>query len=76
MTRKALIEKTIQTISHLPDEKVQEISDFADFINMRYEESLIMAGIQKIVEKGTTFEFLNNDEDLYSEADIKSPYNG
>ena len=32
MTRRAIIERTIQVINQLPQDKVSEISDFADFI--------------------------------------------
>ena len=32
MTRQAIIDKTIQMINQLPDDKVIEIVDFAEFI--------------------------------------------
>lgn len=76
MTRQAIIERTIKTINQLPDEKVQEISDFADFIVKRYEEFLLTKGIQKLAEQSQSFDFLNKEEDLYSESDLKEVYNG
>ena len=76
MTRQALINRTIKVISTLPDDKVREISDFADFIIKRYEETQLTLEIQKLSEQGQTFEFLKDEEDLYTEADLKKVYNG
>lgn len=76
MTRKAIIERTIQTINQLPDDKVQEVSDFAEFMIQRLEDAQLVQGIQKLAAQGPAFDFLNDEEDLYSEADIKEVYNG
>ena len=76
MTRQAIIERTIQAINQLPDEKAQEISDFADFMIKRYEEHQLTKGIQQLTANSNTFEFLNSEEDLYSIADLKEVYNG
>ena len=76
MTRQAIIERTIKIINMLPDEKAQEISDFADFIIKRYEEIQLTKGIQAITEQSNSFNFLNEEEDLYSINDLKEVYNG
>ena len=76
MTRQAIIERTIKAINQLPEEKAEEISDFADFITKRYEEHLLTQGIQKLASDSQTFSFLQNEEDLYSVEDLKEVYNG
>lgn len=76
MTRQAIIERTIKAINQLPEDKAQGIADFADFIMKRYEEHKLTQGIQQLTSKSQTFDFLNNEEDLYSEADLKEVYNG
>ena len=76
MTRKAIIERTIKAINQLPEEKAEQISDFADFLAKRYEENLLTKGIQTITAKSQTFDFLNNEEEIYSVADLKEIYNG
>lgn len=76
MTRQAIIERTIRTINELPDEKVQEVSDFADFVIRKYEEVLLAEGIQKMTANSQTFDFLTNEEEIYTEADLKVVYNG
>lgn len=75
MTRQAIIERTIQAINQLPEDKAEEISDFADFLSKRYEEHLMKQGIQKLIADSKVFDFLANEEDLYSETDLKEVYN-
>lgn len=76
MTRQIIIERTLKVINQLPEDKAEEISDFADFVFKRYEEHELSKGIQKIVSKSESFGFLNGEEDLYSVADLKEVYNG
>ncbi len=59
-----------------PEEKAEEISDFADFVYKRYEENLLVSGIQKIISESDAFEFLNSEEEVYSITDLKEIYNG
>jgi hypothetical protein len=76
MTRQIIIERTLKIINQLPDDKAAEISDFADFVFKRYEEYELTKGIQKMVSQSQAFDFLNDEEDLYSLADLKEVYNG
>ena len=76
MTRQAIIERTIKAINQLPEDKAEEISDFADFVIKRFEEHRLTEGIRQLASKSRTFDFLNTEEDLYTEADLKEIYNG
>ncbi|SEP24970.1 hypothetical protein [Mucilaginibacter sp. OK283] len=76
MTRQAIIERTVKAINQLPEDKAEEISDFADFVSKRYEEHQLTHGIQKLAADSNTFDFLNNEEELYSVVDLKEVYNG
>lgn len=76
MTRKAIIERTLKAINQLPEEKAEEISDFAEFMMKQYEEQQLSKGIQRLTVSSQTFDFLNDEEDLYSENDLKEKYNG
>jgi hypothetical protein len=76
MTRQAIIERTLKAINQLPEEKAEEISDFAEFMMKQYEEQQLSKGIQRLTANSQTFDFLNNEEDLYTEADLKEKYNG
>jgi hypothetical protein len=74
MTREIIIQKTIQALKALPTEKAQEVSDFADFILKKYEELTLQQGIQTLQSDSETFQFLNEDEELYSTSDIKEKF--
>jgi hypothetical protein len=76
MTRQAIIDKSIQMINQLPDGKVIEIVDFAEFIIKKYEDQLLVNAIQQLNSESKSFGFLNEDEDLYTVSDIKEKYNG
>lgn len=75
MTRQVVIERTIKAINQLPDDKAEEIADFADFVSNRYEEYLLTQGLQKLTADSHTFDFLHKEE-LYPVADLKEVYNG
>jgi len=76
MTKQSIIERTVEAINRLPDNKAEEISDFADFVIKRFEDQRLSEGLKHVISNSKTFEFLHHEEDLYSEADIKEKYNG
>ena len=76
VTRQAIIERTIKAINRLPEDKAVEISDFAEFLSKRYDENLLTQGIQQLLSDSKTFNFLKEEEDLYSIEDLKEVYNG
>ena len=57
MTREALIKKTINNLTKLPDQKLMEVSDFAEFLLNRIENQLITEGIQKLVTDSRALNF-------------------
>ncbi len=76
MTKQAIIERTLKAINQLPEDKAEEISVFADFLIKRYEDDKLTKGITQLAAGSHAFEFLNNEEDLYTTADLKEKYNG
>lgn len=76
MRRQAIIEKTIQAINKLPEDKAEEIADFADFVSKRYEDHILTESIQKMAADSKAFYFLEEEEDLYTVNDLKQVYNG
>ncbi len=74
MTREILIKKTIDSLTKLPDQKLKEVSDFAEFLLNRIENHFITEGIQKLVVDSKAFEFLQDEEELYSADDLKEKY--
>jgi hypothetical protein len=76
MTRQAIIDRTIKVLNQLPEDKAEEISDFADFVMKRHEEYQLNQGVQQLASTSKSFNFLNDEEELYTVADVKEPYNG
>lgn len=74
MNRKILIENTLEKLQKLPDAKIQEINDFAEFLLSKIEDKILVEGIQKLTSDSETFEYLNLEEDLYTLNDIKEKY--
>lgn len=74
MTRELLIKKTIDNLSKLSDQKLKEVSDFAEFLLNRIENQMMTEGIQKLATDSKTFKFLEDEEDLYSVSDLKEKY--
>ncbi|MBP7400939.1 MAG: hypothetical protein KA954_15210 [Chitinophagales bacterium] len=74
MTRKAIIDRTLKVINQLPEDKAEEISVFADFVMKRFEEQQLNEQLLQINQKSNAYEFLNDEEDIYSVADLKEIY--
>ena len=74
MKRNILIKETIDKIQRLPDIKIQEINDFAEFLLTKIDDKILLEGIQKLTSDSKSFQYLNNEEDLYSVNDLKERY--
>lgn len=74
MTKKELIHKTTKTLSKLPQEKIREVDDFASFILKKHEEESIRRVVQQLSEKSGAFDFLEEEEVLYTIDDLKERY--
>lgn len=74
MNRNALLKETVDKIQQLPDLKIQEINDFAQFLLSRIDDKILLEGIQKLATDSKSFEYLKNEEELYSVNDLKEKY--
>jgi len=74
MSREALINKTIQSLDKLPDYRVKEVADFAEFLLSKIESQTITHGIQELASQSKSYEFLENEDDLYTVNDLKEKY--
>ena len=72
MTKELIIEKTIKVINQLPENKAEEISNFADYLFKKFEEEDLKKGIAEIISTNESFSFLNEEEEIYSLNDLKT----
>lgn len=71
MTRKVLIQETVESIKKLPDHKLKEVSNFVDFLLHQLEHSELNDQMAEAASKSKTFEFLEEEEELYTNGDLK-----
>ncbi|MBZ9787862.1 hypothetical protein LB456_10385 [Psychroflexus sp. CAK57W] len=74
MKRQALIEQALGKMKQLPDSKILEINDFVDFLTSKMEDEMLLDNIQRLSSESTSFDFLNEEEDLYKVSDLKEHY--
>jgi hypothetical protein len=73
---KEIVIKTLEILNKLPHDKAVEVADFADFILSRFEGQILQKGIEKISANSSTFDFFNDEEELYTLKDAKVIYHG
>ena len=74
MDRNVLINHIIRKIKLLPDVKIREVNDFADFLLSKIDDKITLDGIQQLTSDSKAFDFLKDEEDLYSVNDLKEKY--
>ena len=74
MTREILIKRTIDNLAKLPDQKLKEVSDFAEFLLNKIENQMMTEEIQQWITASKAFQFLEEEEDIYSIDDLKERY--
>jgi hypothetical protein len=58
----------------LPDMKIKEVNDFADFLLSKIDDEIIRDGIRKMNSESASYTFLKDDDELYSVSDLKERY--
>ena len=71
MEREVLVQKTISKIEQLPMKRIREVDDFVEFIIRKADDALITEGLQKLTSFSHTYDFLNNEPELYTINDLK-----
>ena len=56
MNRQNLIENTLEKIKQLPDLKIIEVNEYADFLLSRIDDNIIRDGIQELTSQNESFE--------------------
>jgi len=74
MSREAIIKKTLEELSKLPDNKLIEAADFVEFLVKRLNDQLLTEDIEKIASKSQSLSFLEEDSVIYQTKDLKERY--
>ena len=74
MTKAALIKKTVKVLNTLTADKAKEVADFAEYVRAKQDDAELQAGIQTLMSTDEAFNFLYDEEDLYSMNDLKEKF--
>jgi hypothetical protein len=74
MDRQIVIEKTIKYLNLLPENKAEEVLDYIEYLYNKSEDALITEGITRLAAQSKSFEFLKDEEDIYTIDDVKERY--
>lgn len=74
MNREKLLENTQKYLNALPDDKITEVYEFVEFLYRKHEEYVLKKGIHKLESHSKSYEFLKDEEDIYTVNDIKERY--
>ena len=74
MEREVLVKNTIGKIEQLSTKRVQEVNDFVEFIIQKTDDAMITEGLQKLSSVSHTYDFLNEEPELYTVNDLKVRY--
>jgi uncharacterized protein (DUF1499 family) len=73
MERQQVIDKTIQYLKILPENKVEEALDYVEYLYNKNEDSILTEGAMRLSAESGSFDFLEDEEELYTYDDIKEP---
>lgn len=74
MSKKDLLDLTIQKMKQLPEEKLREVNDFVEFLLQRKAEYALTEGIKQLAAQSKSFDFLEEEDDSYTVNDLKEKY--
>ncbi len=74
MDKQKLIEASVLKMNKLSESKLQEVEDFIEFLLNKIENETLNLGIQKLTEESSAFDYLKEEEELYSVSDLKEKF--
>lgn len=69
MTKKTLLKKAQEKLERLPNEKISEVIDYAEFLIAKSENAMHNDELLKVAARSKSFSFVNEDEVEYSQSD-------
>jgi hypothetical protein len=71
MKKEKMLKDTIDKLRLLDETNLQEANDFVEFLLHKVSDKELTQEIQQQAQEGKSFEFLNEEEELYSIKDLK-----
>lgn len=74
MSKEELVNLTAKNLNRLPEDKLQEVADFINFLLWKADDQILQEGIHKLASESGSFDFLNEEPDLYTLDDLKERF--
>lgn len=74
MSREAIINRTVNLLNQLPEDKLRQAIDFIQYLLWKYEQETLTKGVSQLNIESESFRFLEEEEDLYTVEDLKERY--
>lgn len=71
MNKEKVLKNTIQKLRQLDERNLKEANDFVEFLLSKVSERELTREIQQQAERSDSFAFLEDEEQLYSDEDLK-----
>ena len=65
MSREELLKVTIENLNNLSDKRLEEVSEYVSNLSAKMDDKILNEGIKSIVSNSKSYEFLQDDEELY-----------
>lgn len=69
-----LIQDTTNKLKGLPYNEILQFNDMVSQLSATLENKILSKGIENLVQNSKSFDFLKDEEDLYSKDDIIESY--
>lgn len=74
MNKDELIQDTTNKLKALPYKEILHFNDMVNQLSATLENKILSKGIENLVQNSKSFDFLNEEEDLYAKDDIIESY--
>lgn len=74
MSREELLKVTIEKLNQLSDKRLEEASEYVSLLANRIDDKILNEGIKNIISDSKSYEFLQDEDELYKVSDIKEKY--
>jgi hypothetical protein len=74
MARETILKNTVEKMGHLSEDKLKEVDKFVENLLRKTDDKLLTEGIQRLTSDSKSFEYLKNEEDIYTVNDLKEKY--
>jgi hypothetical protein len=74
MSRSELIETALKRIEKLPENELQEVNDFAEFLLTKIEKKHLSKDVSQVNTASVSYKFLAEDDNIYTVNDLKEKY--